>query len=115
MYLDVVLSKMDLEDRELNFLLEERESGNIKFTLVDCREPFYKELSQLKGTDKNIPMTEVDKILSEFKKEDMIILYNTECNGLDLVATHIVHAGIQNTFYLKSDYEKIYYLEKEYN
>jgi len=115
MYLDVVLSKMDLTEQELSFLLEERKWGNINFTLIDCREPFYNELSEIAGTDENIPGTEVDKILENHGKEDMIILYSNDPNSLKYVSIHIVHAGIQNTFFLNEDYEKLTYnLEKEY-
>jgi|SaaInlStandDraft_4_1057021.scaffolds.fasta_scaffold00087_60 rhodanese-related sulfurtransferase len=104
---DVILMNREIDSRYLSFLLNEREKNNLIFYLVDYRETYKSESSSIIGTDINIPPSEVDKILSNFKKEDVIIIYTDDIRRLKKEAIHFIHAGIQNTHIIKEEFKDI--------
>jgi len=74
---DILVNKEQLDGDELESLLEAREIGMVKFTLIDVREPMEFQMGNIKGTDELLPTSQfydwVNKIQS--RKDEQIIIY----------------------------------------
>jgi len=74
---NILVNKEQLDGDELESLLEARELGMVKFTLIDVREPMEFQMGHIKGTDELLPTSQfynwVNTIQS--RKDEQIIIY----------------------------------------
>jgi len=74
---DMLVQKEQLDGDELESLIEARDIGMTKFTLIDVREPMEFQMGNIAGTDELLPTSQfydwVNKIQS--RKDERIILY----------------------------------------
>ena len=73
----VLVNERELDSDELVSLLEARDLGMVKFTLVDVREDMEWQMGHIKGADKLVPTSTFFQTWDEAKlgKDDNIILY----------------------------------------
>jgi len=75
---EVLVKKEQLDGDELEALIEAREIGMVKFTLVDVREEMEYEMARIKETDVLVPTsrfyTDIEDKLGS-KKDEHLILY----------------------------------------
>ncbi len=74
---EVLVKQQELDGDELESLLEARELGMVKFTLVDVREHMEWEMGHIKGADKLVPTSSFFASLEEanLSKDENIIVY----------------------------------------
>ena len=74
---ELLVKKEQLDSDEIEALLEARELGMVKFSLIDVREPMEFQMGHIKGTDELLPTTQfydwMPKLLA--RKDENIILY----------------------------------------
>ena len=74
--LDSIFKKQDIFSDELIKLLKAREEGKIDFELIDIREPYENKELRIKGTDRLLPLTKLEKdidIWNELIKKNIVI------------------------------------------
>ena len=74
---NMLLNKEQLDSDEIEALLEARDLGMVKFSLIDVREPMEYEMAHIVGTDELLPTSKfydwVNNI--QHRKEENLIIY----------------------------------------
>ena len=100
--LQEMLKNKQMSSHELETLLEARESGDVKFTLVDIREVYEFESSSIDGTDLLIPTSVIQGHLDKFetRKEEVVILYCRTGNRTGQVMGALERMGHEKVVHL---------------
>jgi len=74
---ELLVNKEQLDGDELESLLEARELGMVKFTLIDVREPMEFQMGHIAGTDELLPTSQFYDWVNEIqtRKDEHIIVY----------------------------------------
>ena len=74
---EILVHKEQLDSDEIEALLEARDLGMVKFSLIDVREPMEYEMAHIVGTDELLPTSQfydwVNKI--QHRKDENLIIY----------------------------------------
>jgi len=73
----LLVNKEQLDGDELESLLEARELGMVKFTLIDVREPMEFQMGHIVGSDELLPTSQFYEWVNEIqaRKDEHIIVY----------------------------------------
>jgi len=100
--LEEMLAQKQMSSDALQALLEAREAGEVKFTLIDIREVFEYTSQSITGTDLLLPTSMIQKHLDKLEaiKEEPVILYCRSGNRTGQVMAALERMGHDKVVHL---------------